>query len=76
MVYVNNDLDNQIVTPEYYLSINTKTGISVLTIKKDGEKADPKYHLKRKLQRSYWKAGRKDKDISNNFGSYGRTTTY
>ena len=25
---------------------------------------------------SYWKAGKKDRDILNNFGNYGRTTTY
>lgn len=62
MAYVNNNLDNQIVTPEHYLSINIKTGISVMTIKKDDEKADSNYHVEEKTSEKLlesWKKGQR-----------------
>ena len=38
LVYVDNDLDNQIISPAHYLSINIKEGTPVLTVKNDDEK--------------------------------------
>ena len=47
LVYVDNDLDNQIITPVYFLSINKKTGTPVLTVKNDDEKLITFIMLKR-----------------------------
>ena len=47
LVYIDNDLDNQIITPVYFLSINKKTGTSVLTVKNDDEKLITFIMLKR-----------------------------
>ena len=47
LVYVDNDLDNQIITPVYFLSINKMTGTPVLTVKNDDEKLITFIMLKR-----------------------------
>ena len=45
LAYLDKELDNQIITPAHFLSINIKTGIPVLTVKNDNEKIDPSYHV-------------------------------
>ena len=47
LVYVDNDLDNQIITPVYFFSISKKTGTPVLTVKNDDEKLITFIMLKR-----------------------------
>ena len=48
LVYIDNDQDNQIITPAHFLSVNIKTGTPVLTVKNDGEKTDPNYRVEEK----------------------------
>ena len=45
LVYVDNNLENQIIPPAHFLSINIKAGIPVLTVKNEYEKTDPFYHV-------------------------------
>ena len=45
LAYVAKDLENQIITPAHFLSINITTGTSVLTVKNEDEKTDPTYHV-------------------------------
>ena len=63
MVYVHNDLENQIMTPAHFISINIKTGTPVLAVKNEDEKTDPTYHIEemntaKKLLES-WKKGQR-----------------
>ena len=65
------------MTPAHFISINIKTGTPVLEVKNEDEKTDPSYHIEeintaKKLLES-WKKGQRH---LNNFGNYGRTTTY
>ena len=41
LAYVDNDLENQIITPAHFLSINIQTGTPVLTVKNEDKKTDP-----------------------------------
>ena len=41
LAYVDNHLENQIITPAHFLSINIKTGTPVLTVKNEDKKTDP-----------------------------------
>ena len=45
LAYVDNHLENQIITPAHFLSINIKTGTPVLTVKSENEKTDSTYHV-------------------------------
>ena len=44
-VYVDNDLENQIITSAYFLFINMKIGTPVPTVKNEDEKTGPTYHV-------------------------------
>ena len=45
LVYVDNDLENQIITPADFLLINIKIGTPVLALKNEDEKTDPTCHV-------------------------------
>ena len=45
LVYVDNNLEDQIITLAHFLSINIKTGTLVLTVKNEDEKTDLTYHV-------------------------------
>ena len=45
LAYVDNHLENQIITPAHFLSINIKTGTPVLTVKSENEETDSTYHV-------------------------------
>ena len=51
LLYVDNELDNKIITPAHFLSRNIKTGTPVLTVKNDDEKTDPNYHVEKMTAR-------------------------
>ena len=43
LVNVDNEVENQIITPAHFLSINIKTGTPVLTVENEDEKTNPNY---------------------------------
>ena len=45
LVYVDNDLENQIITPAHFLLINIKIGTPVLALNNEDEKTDPTCHV-------------------------------
>ena len=58
------DLDNQIITPVPFLSVNIKTSTPVLTVNNVAEKINPNYHAEEKntadkLLES-WRRGQQD----------------
>lgn len=45
LAYVDDNLDNQIITPAHFFSVNIKTSTPVLIVKNDNKKVDANYFV-------------------------------
>ena len=64
LVYVDDDLENEIITPNHFLSLNTKNGIpEFIRNNEDDDKNDPDYQSEELMtahkQLETWKKGNK-----------------
>ena len=73
LVYVGDDLESNItLTPNHFLSLNPKTGISELEMTK---MIQITIHLK-VHGKDFYRYGKRVKDYCNLFGKYGVTVTF